>query len=419
MTSSIGHKLRQAREEQERTLDEAAITTRIRLRYLQAMEEGNFEALPSPFQQRGFLRSYAGFLGLDPAPLLSELSPGKSQSSKTPLPTKKPLPKKAKPGNNKLEDIGEKLETQRNILGFSLEDVERQIHVKPRYLLALEEGRFDDLPSPVQGRGMLNNYAEFLRLDPDPLLLSFAEYLQARLDEKRAKQSRSSRRSDAELREPSWARRVFSQHLIVSGLFALVLAVAAVWASAQVMGQRAEEAKASPSIPGVADVLLPSATPSPTLPPSRTPQAGILVDVNATAAPLSDDASSEDAEITPLPAEEGEIQVQLVISQRAWVRVTVDDEEQFSGRMLPGSIHVFGGEERIEILTGNAAGVRVFYNQREIGVLGVYGGVANLIFTTEGIFTPTPTITPTPADTAIPTATSTPTRTPPPTPTSP
>ncbi len=120
MTNSIGRKLRQAREEQERTLEEAAITTRIRLRYLQAMEDGNFEALPSPFQQRGFLRSYAGFLGLDPAPLLSELAPGKSQTSKTPLPTKKPLPKEAKHSNNELEDIGEKLKTQRNVLGFSL-----------------------------------------------------------------------------------------------------------------------------------------------------------------------------------------------------------------------------------------------------------------------------------------------------------
>ena len=410
MTSSIGQKLRQAREEQQRTLEEAAYTTCIRLRYLEALEEDNFEVLPSPIQQRGFLRSYAGYLGMAPAPLLAELSAGKQPPSKKSALPQDAQTEQAKPRAGKLEDIGNKLETQRALLGFSLEDVERQIHVNARYLLALEEGRFDDLPSLVQGRGMLKNYADFLALDPEPLLLVFAEELQTRLEAKRSRRAKPAGRSDAELKEPSWARRALSQHVILIGLIALTFAVVVIWASAQVLGQRAEEANASPTIPGVAEMLLPSATPSPTLPPTLTPQSGIQVDVNVTATLLAGEET--ETEITPLPAEEGEIQVQLVISQRTWVRVTVDGEEQFSGRMLPGSIHVFGGEERIEVLTGNAAGVTVFYNQQEIGALGIFGGVANLIFTAEGIFTPTPTITPTPAATLTPTATPAPTSTP-------
>lgn len=410
MASTIGEKLRQAREEQERTLEEAAVTTRIRLRYLKAMEEGDFETLPSPFQQRGFLRSYAGFLGLNHEPLLEALSSGYYLVPETPAPTEDLPSKGEKSTHNQLEDIGKKLETQRNLLGFSLEDIERQIHIKPRYLQALEEGRFDELPSQVQGRGMLNNYAECLGLDPEPLLLAFAERLQARLEEKRSRRSGHINPSDTELQEPSWVQRVFSQHLIISGLFALVLVVVIIWSSVQVMGQRAGEAQVSPTIPGVADVLLPSATPSPTSEVSPTPQEGIQIDVEETSPPDPDE--TEEEEITPLPAEEVEIQVQLVIEQRAWVQVIADGEEVFSGRMLPGSTHVFGGEEQVEVLTGNAAGVRVFYNQREIGVLGVYGGVANLIFSAEGIYTPTPTITPTPEETATPTPTSTPSVTP-------
>ena len=46
------------------------------------------------------------------------------------------------------------------------------------YLQALEAGEFDHLPSSVQARGMLNNYAHFLDLDVDALLLTFAEGLQ-------------------------------------------------------------------------------------------------------------------------------------------------------------------------------------------------------------------------------------------------
>ena len=37
------------------------------------------------------------------------------------------------------------------------------------------------LPSPVQGRGMLKNYADFLGLESDTLLLTFADGLQTGL----------------------------------------------------------------------------------------------------------------------------------------------------------------------------------------------------------------------------------------------
>jgi hypothetical protein len=87
------------------------------------------------------------------------------------------------------------------------------------------------------------------------------------------------------------------------------------------------------------------------------------------------------------------------------VQVTVDGEVVFNGRMVPGSAYEFGGDQSIEILTGNAAGVRVIFNERDLGVLGLFGEVANLVFTEDGILTPTPTITltPTPTNTFTPT----------------
>lgn len=47
--------------------------TRVRGRYLSALEDERFELLPEPAYARGFLRTYAQFLGLDPEPLLEEL----------------------------------------------------------------------------------------------------------------------------------------------------------------------------------------------------------------------------------------------------------------------------------------------------------------------------------------------------------
>ena len=67
---TIGEALRSAREAQGRSLDDAAVATRIRSSYLAALEEERFGELGGSVYAKGFLRSYAGYLGVDPAPLL-------------------------------------------------------------------------------------------------------------------------------------------------------------------------------------------------------------------------------------------------------------------------------------------------------------------------------------------------------------
>jgi len=67
---TIGEALRSAREAQGKSLDDAAVATRIRPSYLEALEEEQFGELGGSVYAKGFLRSYAGYLGVDPAPLL-------------------------------------------------------------------------------------------------------------------------------------------------------------------------------------------------------------------------------------------------------------------------------------------------------------------------------------------------------------
>ncbi len=63
---SIGPSFREKREEKGWSVEEVAQRTKIRGRYIRAMEEENFDAFPAGFYTRGFLRSYADHLGLDP-----------------------------------------------------------------------------------------------------------------------------------------------------------------------------------------------------------------------------------------------------------------------------------------------------------------------------------------------------------------
>lgn len=69
--SGFGRALEQARIAGGISLDDAAQATRISPRYLLALEQEELNELPAPIYARGFLRSYAGYLGLDPADLTS------------------------------------------------------------------------------------------------------------------------------------------------------------------------------------------------------------------------------------------------------------------------------------------------------------------------------------------------------------
>ena len=70
MATGIGETLRAARRQQGVALSDAAAETRVREAYLAALEEEDFAALGGDVYVKGFLRSYARFLRLDPEPLL-------------------------------------------------------------------------------------------------------------------------------------------------------------------------------------------------------------------------------------------------------------------------------------------------------------------------------------------------------------
>lgn len=64
--TSFGEELRRERELRQVSLREVAEATKINLRYLEALEKNNFEHLPGGVFNRGFVRAYSQFIGIDP-----------------------------------------------------------------------------------------------------------------------------------------------------------------------------------------------------------------------------------------------------------------------------------------------------------------------------------------------------------------
>jgi cytoskeleton protein RodZ len=68
----IGTTLLEARSRRNLDIPACEAGTKIRAKYLRAMEEEQFDVLPSPTYVRGFLRTYGEFLGLDGQLLVDE-----------------------------------------------------------------------------------------------------------------------------------------------------------------------------------------------------------------------------------------------------------------------------------------------------------------------------------------------------------
>ncbi len=68
---SVGAYLRQERERRNISLDDVSRVTRISLQYLEALEKDEFQTLPASVFARGFLRTYAAHIGLNPTEVLN------------------------------------------------------------------------------------------------------------------------------------------------------------------------------------------------------------------------------------------------------------------------------------------------------------------------------------------------------------
>jgi cytoskeleton protein RodZ len=461
MSETVGQKLERIRNERKLTLEQVAHATHIRLHYLQALEENRPDTMPSEAQGRGFLRLYAGYLNLPVQPLLDawpdqlineeEEAPA-AESAPTPPPEDvpatilpAPAPKSVEEENANIplksadlseetvpvpsatpdssqeifQRIGSTLRQQRDSLSLSVTDIENHTHIRSHYIEAMEAGQIADLPSPAQARGMLKNYAQFLSMNADAVLLEYADGLQTRRLENAASQqqvpdskknARTKSKSGTQIIPPG-LRKWITPDMIVGVTAILLLVVIIVWGISQVTATR-EQAVEPTALP-ISEVLLADNSTEllatleiEEVEITRTPEEANVANPQGNS---EEPGFGDGTEAIPV-LDNFPLQLYLVASQRSWIRVVADEEIVFEGRIVPGNAYPYSAEEKIDLLTGNGAGVKVFFNQKEIGILGEVGEVVSVSFTAAGMIIPTPQVPPTATATPI-----TPTPTPGPT----
>lgn len=92
IANDLGEFLRRERELRRITLDDVAENTKISRRYLEAIEEDQYDRLPGEAFVRGFIRSYVKYIGLDPAETMLMYDQARAGRDSTPS---RPLPRLA------------------------------------------------------------------------------------------------------------------------------------------------------------------------------------------------------------------------------------------------------------------------------------------------------------------------------------
>ncbi|HEV8338399.1 MAG TPA: RodZ domain-containing protein [bacterium] len=243
--------------------------------------------------------------------------------------------------------LGESLRRAREARGLSLAQAERLTKIRAVYLDALEEERFATLPPRPYAKGFVRIYAAALGLDPGALLDAFDAHLPAVAPTPLSQAAEIPLEPPA---PPSRLRRLVTMALWI--LIPVVIALAVVlYVNVRDFVRTGPRAASSPS-----------PAPAPASPPPS---------VLPGAVPLP--AASPSPAATPVPpapqAVEG-IAVALAVTEESWLRVTVDGRRIFQGLMYPGDTATWTAQRELEVRIGNAGGVTLIVNGRDLGLAG-------------------------------------------------
>lgn len=232
----------------------------------------------------------------------------------------------------------EEINKKRQELGKTLEELAVHTKIKKCYLQAIEEGRFDELPIEVYAKSYIKTYAETLGINADPILNEYEEYLKSKKQSAQRIETVSSVESSENKRFyflknlPGWVH--------VAGIIFVVIVLIIVLYQ---FGKKEEK------------------IPSP-------PAQHVTEEIKQIEEKTETSAHN--------PPQQQKLQIEA--TDKVWMRITIDDEKTKEFLFEPGQKIELKAQKSFKLHIGNAGGVKISFNSRELGKLGNPGQVVYL-----------------------------------------
>ena len=264
--------------------------------------------------------------------------------------------------------IGEQLRKTRLAQNLDLSQIADETKISKYYLEAIEENQIERLPGLFFYKAFVRQYSKLLKLDGKKLEeqineehgapdLTVAEVRQSRLPMLgRAPALRSAHSAGADLR------------LVLASVGLILLLVGGSIVYTWMQRPRA----------GVVTEAPPASASSASQPKApASPEAGAS---QGSAIPLPEVRQVAD-NLTPENGPESSVSVSVSATEPTWVTITSDGRMVYTGILQPQHSKLLAGKQRVMIKVGNAAGLEVKWNGKQLGKIGDQKQVRTILFT--------------------------------------
>lgn len=271
--------------------------------------------------------------------------------------------------------FGESLKREREMRGVTLEEISAATRIAARFLRAIEEEHWDQLPGGVFNRGFVRAVARYLGLDEENIV---AEYTSAVGDRQTVPVWTGS--PPVVTPEQPWLA------WIVSAVILLVLLTGGWYGTRRILAWRAAT-RSEQSV--TASIALPPESPSaPQEAPAEPAHANISTPVpeapDATSAGPAASIDSAHGPAPNLPAND-RFELKIAAAKRTKVTVKADKDLVFDGTMKPGENHFFSATDDFQVSAKDAGVLRIELNGKPLAPIGPAGHAGKITLTRDAL----------------------------------
>lgn len=252
--------------------------------------------------------------------------------------------------------LGEILRERRESLNLSIEEAAKATKLKKSTILALENGDYKELHEIVYIRGFLKVYASVLNLDYNKLspILERELRLAGKLEEERDN------------------RKLKPLLLLISIIVIIIVLILVIVFRHVPLGFIVRRETHTNKVE-ISQQIEESAKEEP------QPLEKLISEEPK---PKEEKVTIKETPSEAIP-EKREISIEIKGLDYSWLRVIVDGNKVFEGFLNNGDFYSWKGKEKIIIRTGNAGGISITVNRKDLGILGKKGEVLEREFLPE------------------------------------